>query len=632
MQPSNARTGKITDLLPKAPKATAPPIPKSNQGSSDNDSSTNQDESAPRVPPKPPATSQGHGQTTRAATGTNADSSRISDAGQAKQLLQANCMIPTSGEITMEHIVKALFDTAALSGVSKQAHGFIEAIAWILKEREYTLVRQSIVETIDNQMRLLTQNLADSQKNTLDTIGDQARKTSETSLVAIQEIKSAIASVEEKAKTIETIVTTISTQPSPTPPAPTYANILARTMPVPFSDPRVQAREGIRHRQIRIEIKNPESPLFNFNDSSLIEVMNQALDCNGKIFCIVRNHKAKFMIVETSTDEAASWLRIGENFTSFLSKINLEGNYCPRNYTVMANFVPTTFDPEKESDLSEFAEANNLPREKIVRMRWIKPMSRRHDRQTSAHLLVTVRNADTANQLILHGARFCHYHANIVKSKRDPLRCLKCHKYAGHVAQDCLELNDVCGTCGGAHRTLKCDEKSKKWCVSCQTDSHTSWDRECQTFARKAEEFDARNPDNALPYFPSNEPWTWMDLPAPAARRQDAHASSHSTNSNPKRPSVPTNQQKAFQSLLSFPSQPQPRPSHAPQTQLTETQDPAASSSLSTATPPSIPAFPPINPSAPTPSLPQSSSPPSSQLSYINPETHDGTHPTPLNV
>ena len=39
--------------------------------------------------------------------------------------------------------------------------------------------------------------------------------------------------------------------------------------------------------------------------------------------------------------------------------------------------------------------------------------------------------------------------------KRDPVRCYKCHKF-NHTARTCHAKNDICGLCGGHHRTRIC--------------------------------------------------------------------------------------------------------------------------------------------------------------------------------
>ena len=162
-------------------------------------------------------------------------------------------------------------------------------------------------------------------------------------------------------------------------------------------------------------------------------------------------------------------------------------------HNVIANFIPTTFNPGNKQHLAEFHETNKTDRDTIVKMPWAKPIERRRAGQTVAHLLITVNDVNIANELILKGAIFCNYRATIEKCKRDPIRCLKCQKYARHMAHECTELN-TCGMCRGAHMTNGCAEQNKKWCVACNSNTHLSWDRDCPTLAKKTEEFNSRNP------------------------------------------------------------------------------------------------------------------------------------------
>jgi hypothetical protein len=72
---------------------------------------------------------------------------------------------------------------------------------------------------------------------------------------------------------------------------------------------------------------------------------------------------------------------------------------------------------------------------------------------------------------------------------------------------------DVCGTCGEAHRTNACGNRGKVFCVSCGVDSHPSQDRNCLEFIRRGAIYDERNPENAMPYYPSDQDWTMVVRP-----------------------------------------------------------------------------------------------------------------------
>ena len=94
---------------------------------------------------------------------------------------------------------------------------------------------------------------------------------------------------------------------------------------------------------------------------------------------------------------------------------------------------------------------------------------------------------------------------------------MKCQNW-NHIAWECTEQTDTCGTCGENDHWMKnCTNKEKKHCVSCKTDDHASWSRTCLIFLKKYDELDKRTPENNLPFFPASEPWTWLSTTRPAS-------------------------------------------------------------------------------------------------------------------
>ena len=130
------------------------------------------------------------------------------------------------------------------------------------------------------------------------------------------------------------------------------------------------------------------------------------------------------------------------------------------------------------------------------------------------HLLLTFSNADAENRAITNGLSICNRRCYVKKVKREPTRCLKCQGW-NHLAKDCTEEKDKCSNCTGLHRTSSCLIPTRS-CVSCKSSDHASWSRSCPAFLKKINEFNSRNPDNLLQYFPTANPWTWMVDEKPA--------------------------------------------------------------------------------------------------------------------
>lgn len=89
---------------------------------------------------------------------------------------------------------------------------------------------------------------------------------------------------------------------------------------------------------------------------------------------------------------------------------------------------------------------------------------------------------------------------------------MKCRKW-GHFAHACTAETDTCGTCGGEHRTSDCNNREKIFCVSCKSNGHASWDRECPEFRHRCAQYDENYPENSLPYFPTEEDWMLTACP-----------------------------------------------------------------------------------------------------------------------
>jgi hypothetical protein len=78
----------------------------------------------------------------------------------------------------------------------------------------------------------------------------------------------------------------------------------------------------------------------------------------------------------------------------------------------------------------------------------------------------------------------------------------------GHFATECLEEKDVHHNCGKYHLTKDCPDRSKHYCVSCDSRDHASWDRGGPKFRHRAEKKDENCLENVLTFFPTDEGWT----------------------------------------------------------------------------------------------------------------------------
>ena len=213
-------------------------------------------------------------------------------------------------------------------------------------------------------------------------------------------------------------------------------------------------------------------------------------------------------MLEMDSDAAATWLSEQENQDKICNKIGPGVVFRSRVHNLIAFNVPLGISPENQGHRQEVCEANNLDPETITMLKWVKPVHRRSQTQRTAHLFLTFNNADTANRAITNGLYICNRGCHTERVKREPTRCLKCQGW-NHYAKECTEESDRCGNCTKNHRTSDCPTPLTRACVSCKTDDHASWSRDCPTFIKKQNDFNDRNPENALQYIPTADPWTW---------------------------------------------------------------------------------------------------------------------------
>ena len=59
-----------------------------------------------------------------------------------------------------------------------------------------------------------------------------------------------------------------------------------------------------------------------------------------------------------------------------------------------------------------------------------------------------------------------------------------------------------------------CSNNGKCYCVSCDVNSHASWDRSCPEFIKQCKAIDWKNPVNSMPFFPVEQDWTLASRPS----------------------------------------------------------------------------------------------------------------------
>jgi hypothetical protein len=411
----------------------------------------------------------------------------VNDEIEGRRFLEKHLLLCPPGEPPNHNsMATCLHQISEMAGVSKPVKNAIRSAAFLLGEMEETQINGILKDAFDTQIRELTSDMATLIEDAKEKLNKHFKDT-----------EGRLTQMMEKA----------ASHPSQAQTA-TYASAI--TNPPPHTNPRVAAKEGIKARQFLVEglanTKFSHTDVFQLKTELNTILANLGLQ-NGKIRSIskLRNGGA---LVEMDSDSASLWLTKTENRDDFCKKIGPGVVFRSRVHNLIAFNVPLDISPEDHTHRTEVCEVNNLDKNTITAMRWIKPAHRRAPSQRTAHLILTFNNADAANRAITNGLYICNRRCHIERVKREPTRCLKCQGW-NHFANECLEDHDTCGNCTKNHRTNDCPTPTVRKCVSCKTDDHASWSRDCPTFTKKLNDMNDRNPENTLQYIPTADPWTW---------------------------------------------------------------------------------------------------------------------------
>ena len=435
----------------------------------------------------------------------------IKNAHDGRKFLEKHMLLCPPGEpATNAAISYCLHQISGMAGVPKQTVNAIRATAFLLEEMEEMAINETVRSALDSQLTEFTMDMKLLVEDVNNKIGDHLKATLDKIEKATSKIiTSAPTAVSHGPGTVGQSATTTTT----------YASALIR--PPPNVDPRLVAREGIKARQFLLTgIK--ESRLGQHDTQELKAELNKAAResglTGGKIRSALKQTGGNILI-EVDSDAPAVWFANKVNRAEFCSNIGDEVTFKPRTYNVLAFNAPLNLITTDRGHLEEVNEANGLEELTITAMRWAKPLDRREVHQRSAHLILSFTNPEAANRAISSGIIICNKRCHAERIKKGPLRCLKCQGW-NHMAKDCPEMFNTCGNCAERHRTSDCEKPVKLRCMSCKSEDHASWSRECPTFLRKTGDYNERNPDNLFPFFPTSDAWTWPSNDTNSKQRQ----------------------------------------------------------------------------------------------------------------
>jgi hypothetical protein len=458
------------------------------------------------------------------------DRQDIKNMQDGRKFLEKHSLLCPPGEpVTNAALAACLHQISAMNGVSRQAINAIRATAFMLEEMEIQALNDMVREALNSHITELTSDMkllvedADTKieahlKDALEQISKATAKVIPTPTTP--PINPTRAEIRPNTGTGRATSATATT---------TYASALIN--PPPHVNPKIAARESIKVRQLLL-MGIKESPYGQYDTQQLKAQLNKILKSvgqnEGKVSSVI-TQKDGNTLIEVDSDALATWFANQVNRVDFCTIIGDNVAFKSRNYNVIAFNVPLNLDTANDEHKEEINEANGWARNTVTAIRWAKPLNRRSPNQRSAHLILMFIDPVSANRAITSGITICNKKCHAEKVKKEPVRCLRCQGW-NHMARDCAEPQETCSNCAENHRAEVCTPPETPKCASCNVRGHASWSRECPIFLRKTEEFNERNPENLLPFFPTVEPWTWSTgntNAKPLTPRINTHKYSH---------------------------------------------------------------------------------------------------------
>ncbi|KAF5374638.1 hypothetical protein D9615_008935 [Tricholomella constricta] len=438
----------------------------------------------------------GSGRPSTRATSASS-TTKISCKEDARKWLEDNGHTMRPDEVEAGDLKHAILSLSKTPGVPHEVTEGLRAIAFCIEDVEQTRVEEAIAAVVVKMW---------------EEMKEEVGVVAEASVKSVKEIGEDIRRRNEERDTREA-----EARPSTNNTPRLYADMArpdARTTAAEAEHREVMGRGETRDKQVLIDGRGEGSneAIAGLTEKLLIEKAKMTLDLmgiggldapRGIAFVAVRKLRNGGALYEMNSTEAAAWLRGEDVKKLFVEKFGAEVELKDRAYPLLVEFVPTSLGDNAAEAVREIERANGLGEGEVTQAKWVRaPHTRTNPNQKSAHLIVSCRTKETANRAIDKGLVIEGKRVAAKKLDQEPRRCLKCQFYGkGHIAQECKQIHETCGTCAGQHRSKDCKETDmrKLCCVNCRArrwrDNHSSADRLCPVFLEAKERLKSRMPE-----------------------------------------------------------------------------------------------------------------------------------------
>ncbi|KAF8813547.1 hypothetical protein BYT27DRAFT_7084352 [Phlegmacium glaucopus] len=329
----------------------------------------------------------------------------VTDVSVGQSFLESRLLlVPKGHPVTPSLLAATLFQIAALDKIPREAMQAIRAAAYLLEEIEETAIAATAREAVNDQLTYMNDEL----KTMTDHFSTMLQRE-----------------MEEQFESLTTVTKDLAAVPSKS-----FKDALlgGNLTPGPNIDPRILAREGIKARQFLVDF-SIDLGIRDLSQSDLVKKFNEAILEAGGNATVHRIRSVERLanngiLEEFLTDDGAKWLAQSNHADAFIAAFGLLGvgtSIKKRNHPIIAYYVPLHLNTNNPAHFTEIEEVNGMQKGDPLKIRWAKPPTRRTERQTCGHLILTFCNPDAANRAKAEGLVICNKKVSAAKYKKEPI-------------------------------------------------------------------------------------------------------------------------------------------------------------------------------------------------------------------
>ncbi|EJD51554.1 hypothetical protein AURDEDRAFT_44000, partial [Auricularia subglabra TFB-10046 SS5] len=106
------------------------------------------------------------------------------------------------------------------------------------------------------------------------------------------------------------------------------------------------------------------------------------------------------IVLSFPSKEAVEWITADDVWATFVQNFEPGVTLRPRHYEVLLRNLPLSYDPPSADFASALRDTNSLPDGWLHGARWMKSTERRSSTQRSAHVILSFRTPEAANEVL----------------------------------------------------------------------------------------------------------------------------------------------------------------------------------------------------------------------------------------